>query len=144
MTVNPIPEGYHSITPYLKVRAVARLLDFLKEAFDATETERMARGDGTIGHAEVSIGDSMVMMGEPQGDAASMPGTLYLYVPNVDATYRRALAAGATSVAEPTTQFYGDRHAGITDPAGNCWWIATHVEDVAPAEMQRRAATAMR
>ena len=105
MVVKPIPEGYHSITPYLKVRDIARLLDFLKTAFDATETERMSRGDGTIGHAEVRIGDSMVMMGEPQGDAAPMPGTLYLYVPDVDATYRRALAVGGTSVAEPTTQF---------------------------------------
>ena len=138
--VKPIPEGYHSVTPYLTVENVERLLDFMKAAFDAKETERMTRPDGTIGHAEARIGDSAVMMGQVQAANKARPGNLYLYVPDVDATYRRALAAGGKSLREPTDEFYGDRNSGVEDPVGNQWWIATHVEDVSPAEMKRRAA----
>jgi PhnB protein len=90
-------------------------------------------------HAEVFIGDSAVMMGEPVGETPALPGSLYLYVEDTDSTYRRAIDAGATSLMEPANQFYGDRNAGIKDPSGNMWWIATHVEDVTPEEMARRA-----
>jgi PhnB protein len=144
MAVRPIPEGYHSVTPYLTVQGAARLLEFLERAFDAQVIHRMAKSDGSIGHAEVQIGDSRVMMGEAGGECHAMPGSLYLYVADTDATYQRALAAGATSRMEPTNQFYGDRNAGIEDPVGNLWWIATHVEDVSPEEIQRRAAAHMK
>jgi PhnB protein len=114
----------------------------MKQAFDAREVERMAMPDGTIRHAEVKVGDSMIMMGDAGGDWKAMPASLYLYVDDADATYRRALQAGATSLMEPADQFYGDRNAGVKDPVGNIWWIATHKEDVAPEEIKRRAAAA--
>jgi PhnB protein len=139
MAIKPIPEGYHSVMPYLVVQGVPTLLDFLKQAFDATEIFRMPRPDGTIMHAEVKIGDSIVMMGEAAGEFQPMPGAIHLYVNEADATYQRALQAGATSVMEPADQFYGDRSAGVKDPVGNRWWIATHQEDVPPEELARRA-----
>ena len=141
MTVNPIPEGYHSITPYLMVANAARLIDFLKQAFGGVETERVPRPDGGIMHAEVRIGDSPMMMGEPP-DGKTAPAALYLYVTDVDATYERALAAGGTAVSAPANQFYGDRHGAVTDPAGNTWWIATRVENLSKDELARRAAAA--
>ena len=140
MSVKPIPEGYHTVTPYLVVPGIARLIDFLKQAFGAVEIHRMQRPDGAVGHAEVKIGDSSVMMGEPMAKWQPMPATIYLYVEDADAVYHRALAAGATSVSEPADQFYGDRHAGIKDPCGNLWWVATHIEDVSPEELARRSA----
>ena len=143
MAVKPIPDGYHSVTPYLSVPGVGKLLDFLQQAFEAQELHRMPRPNGTIMHAEVRIGDSRVMMGEPMGDAQPMFGSLYLYVHDVDAVYKRALQAGATSTSEPADQFYGDRSAGIKDPVGNQWWIATHKEDVPPEEIARRAEAVM-
>jgi uncharacterized glyoxalase superfamily protein PhnB len=139
MAVKPIPDGYHSVTPYLTIPGVAKLLDFLKQAFEAQELHRMPRPDGAIMHTEVRIGDSRVMMGEPMGGCQPMFGSLYLYVHDVDAVYKRALQAGATSTSEPADQFYGDRSAGIKDPVGNQWWIATHKEDVPPEEIVRRA-----
>ena len=143
MTVKPIPDGFHTVTPYLIVSGVATLIDFLQQAFDAQPLlNPMMRSDGSIGHAEVKIGDSVVMMGEPMGDMQPMPGSIYLYVQDTDAVYQRALQAGATSLMEPADQFYGDRSAGVKDPAGNQWWIATHKEDVPPAEMLKRAKAA--
>ena len=139
MAVKPIPEGYHSVTPYLVVQGVPTLLDFLKHAFDATEIMRMPRPDGAIMHAEVRIGDSIVMMGEATGEFQPMPASIHLYVHDADATYQRALQAGATSTMEPADQFWGDRHAGVMDPVGNRWWIAMHQEDVPPEELERRA-----
>lgn len=139
MAALPIPEGYRSVTPYLTVEGVARLLDFLKAAFGAKVTVEMPSPDGKVMHAEVKIGDSMVMMGEAGGDHKPMPGSIYLYVPDTDATYKKAIAAGGKSIAEPTDQFYGDRNATVKDPSGNLWYIATHVEEVAPDEMERRA-----
>jgi PhnB protein len=139
MPVKPIPEGYHVVTPYLIVPGVARLIDFLKQAFDATEGERMEAPDGSIRHVEVRIGDSHIMLGESNAQWGPMPTSLYVYVPDTDATYRRAIEAGATSVMAPANQFYGDRNAGVKDASGNIWWIATHVEDVAPDEIKRRA-----
>jgi PhnB protein len=143
MTVKHIPDGFHTVTPYLTVPGVATLIDFLQQAFDAQPLlSPMMRPDGSIGHAEVKIGDSVIMMGEPMGDMPPMPGSLYLYVQDTDAVYQRALQAGATSLMEPADQFYGDRSAGVKDPAGNQWWIATHKEDVPPAEMLKRAKAA--
>src|ERR1051326_2089141 len=129
MAVKPVPDGFHSVTRILSGPGVAKLLDFLKQVFEAQEIHRLARPDGTIMHAEVRIGDSIVMMGEPPGSAQPMCGALYLYVPDVDTVYKRALQAGATSTSEPADQFYGDRSAGLKDPLGNQWWIATHKED---------------
>ena len=138
MAVKPIPDGYHTVTPYLTVEGVAKLIDFVKHAFGATEVERMARPDGTIGHAEVRIGDSIIMMGEATAQWKPMPGTIYLYVDDTDTTYKRALQAGATSLMAPADQFYGDRNAGVKDASGNVWWIATHKEDVSREELTKR------
>jgi PhnB protein len=142
MAVKPIPDGYHTVTPYVSVEGASGLLDFLQAAFGAVLRFKMEGPDGRVGHAEVQVGDSLLMVGEPCGQWGARPTTVYLYVPDVDATYRRALDAGATSLHEPTNQFYGDRSAGVKDAFGNFWWIATHVEDVAPDELERRAAEA--
>jgi PhnB protein len=140
MAVNPIPDGHHSVTPYLLVDDAAALIDYVKRAFGAIEVQRMATPEGRVAHAHVRIGDSAVLMGEPPGREMLMPGSLLLYVPDVDATYQAALAAGGVSVMPVVYQFYGDRMGGVKDPAGNLWWIATHVEDVPPDEMKRREA----
>jgi uncharacterized glyoxalase superfamily protein PhnB len=112
----------------------------MEKAFDAKETFRMNTPDGSVSHAEVRIGDSVVMVGEAGAAWPARPSALNLYVPDVDATYRAAVAAGGTSQDEPADQFYGDRRATVVDPAGNQWFIATHVEDVPPDELERRAA----
>jgi uncharacterized glyoxalase superfamily protein PhnB len=139
-SVQPIPDGSHTVTPYLVVEGIPRLIEFLKQAFGAQEEYRMPRPDGGVAHAEVKIGDSKVMMGAPMGDFKAKPCSLYLYVEDVDAVYQRALQAGGTSVREPADQFYGDRSAGVIDPCGNYWGIATHVEDVSSEEITRRFA----
>jgi PhnB protein len=139
MSAKPIPEGYHTVTPYLVVEGAAKLIDFLKQAFDAEETFRMPMPDGSIMHAEVKIGDSMVMMGEASEKWKAMPCAIYLYVNDADAVYKRALKAGATSTMEPSDQFYGDRQSGVKDPSDNTWWIATHKEDVSSDELKKRA-----
>lgn len=140
MAVKPIPEGYHSVTPCLVVDGAAKVLDFVKEAFGAEELMRMDGPGGTIGHAEFRIGDSIVMVSDASaGDTGrAMPGVIYLFVENADAVYNRALETGGTSIREPADQFYGDRNAAVRDPAGNQWWISTHVEDVPPDEMAKR------
>ncbi len=143
MPVKPIPEGYHSITPYLVLDGAAKVLEFVKQAFGAQEIVRMPGPNGAIGHAEVRIGDSVVMMADATAQYPAQPGRLLLYVPNVDEIYQRALKLGGKSEREPADQFYGDRNAGVIDPAGNRWFIATHIEDVSPEEMKRRAAKAM-
>jgi uncharacterized glyoxalase superfamily protein PhnB len=134
MPISPVPDGYHSVTPLLHVRDVAGLIQFLERAFAAVETGRVTHSDGRIVHAEVRIGDSRVMLGEPWGDAEFPPGThyVYLYVKDTDTVYRRALEAGATSLMEPAEQFWGDRLAGVEDPAGIRWWIATRTREVFP------------
>jgi PhnB protein len=142
MPVKPVPEGFHTVTPYLIVPGVAKLIEFLKQAFGAKEDHRTTLPDGRVMHAQVKVGDSFVMMGEPAGDWKPMPASLHLYVPDADAWYRRAMQAGAVSVMEPSDQFYGDRMGGIKDPGGNLWWIATHKEDVPPEEIKRRSAEA--
>jgi PhnB protein len=130
MTVNPVREGFHTITPYLIVQEAAQLIDFVKQAFAATE---LFRGTGSAGgiHAEVRIGDSMLMIGG--GGAWSgepMPATIYLYIDDVDSVYARAIQAGATSITEPGDRPYGDRLGGVKDRFGNVWYISTHNQDV--------------
>lgn len=140
MSVKPVPEGYHTVTPWLITRDTVALIDFMKRAFDATELACLAGADGTIEHAEVRIGDSVVMMFDARPDWPPTPGFLRLYVEDADAVHRQAVAAGATSVTEVTHLFFGDRVGRVRDPLGNLYWIQTRVEDVTPEEMQRRLA----
>jgi PhnB protein len=139
MPVKPIPDGYHTVTPYLTLDNPEAAMDFLKQAFDAQETYAMRDDKGQVQHAEIKVGNSMLMLGRARDQWKSRPGNFYIYVEDVDAVYKRAIAAGATSLGEPADQFYGDRHGGVTDSEGNNWWIATHIEDVPSEEMDRRA-----
>jgi PhnB protein len=139
-SVNPVPAGFHTVTTCITVPGVAKVIDFAKKAFDGEELFRMGAPDGSIAHAEMKIGDAIVMLGEPRGEWAPRPCNLYLYVPNVDEVYQKAINAGGKPIQPPTDQFYGDRSGGVEDPGGNFWWIATHVEDVSRDELDRRAA----
>jgi len=143
MAVKPIPDGYHSVTPQLDVKGAAKLIDFMKQAFGAEEVMRMPGPGGALMHAEVKIGDSIVMMSDAVREAP-MPGSVFLYVNDVDAVYKRALQAGATSQLEPTDMFWGDRFASVKDSFGNKWGMATHKEDVPPEELPKRAAAFMK
>jgi PhnB protein len=136
--VKKIPEGYHAVTPYLVVRDADALMQFTIDAFGAKEKVRMPGPDGKLAHGEVEIGGSVVMMGSPMNGQDFMPAMIYLYVPDTDATYKKALGAGATSLEEPNDAFYGDRRAGVKDSQGNQWFIATHQEDPTPEQMQER------
>src|ERR1700694_3700605 len=133
------PDQYHNVTPYMIVAGADRLIDFLKAVFGGEETERLAGPAGTIGHAEVRIGDSLVMLADPGPQNPAFPAMLHIYVDDCDATYRKALAAGGSSLREPVNEFYGDRMSAVSDAFGNQFWIATHVEDVSGEEMARRA-----
>jgi PhnB protein len=126
----PVPEGLRAVTPYLQTHGAARLADFMKEAFDAEVVERAASPDGTILHAKIRIGDSIIEMGEAHGEYQPMPLTLHLYVTDTDKVYAQALRAGATSLREPRDEPYGDRSSGVQDASGNRWFIATHIKDV--------------
>jgi uncharacterized glyoxalase superfamily protein PhnB len=137
-SVKPIPEGYHTITPFLMIKDAAKSIDFLKNAFGAKERSIHKGQDGTIMHAELIIGDSIIMLAEATEKYPAMPSSLYLYVEDVDSVYNKAIQAGGSSLREPTDEFYGDRSCGIKDPSDNQWWIATHVEDVSPEEMRKR------
>ena len=145
--VKPIPEGYHTATPYLIVHDAAKAIDFYKRAFDATELHRMNGPDGKIAHAELKIGDSVIMLsdempGSETRSPQSLGGTtsgVFLYVKDVDAVFHRATTAGAKATAQPADMFWGDRYGKVTDPYGHSWSLATHKEDVAPAEMKKRA-----
>lgn len=139
MAVQPIPSGYHSLTPYLIVEGASELIDFLQRAFGAREVFRMNRPDGKVGHAEVKVGDSMLMVSEARAEWPPMPSALYLYVEDTDAAYQSAIESGAESVMEPADQFYGDRNAGVRDKSGNLWWIATHIKDVSHSELVEAA-----
>jgi uncharacterized glyoxalase superfamily protein PhnB len=142
--VSPIPEGYHTVTPVMTVQGAVKLIDFMKQAFDAKEMYRLDGPNGTVMHAEVKIGDSMVMVGEASDQWKPIQATVALYVQDTDGWYQRALRAGAISVREPSDQFYGDRSAGVKDFAGNHWWIHTHIEDVPAEEIKKRAETWMK
>jgi PhnB protein len=139
--VKPIPDGFHTVTPYLIADGADKLIDFMQNAFGAEfDHEPAKRPDGKIMHATLRIGNSMVMVSESSEHTKATPVMLYLYVPNVDASYQKALKAGASSVMEPADQFYGDRSGGVRDAAGNRWFFGTHIEDVSPAEMKKRTA----
>ena len=144
MTVQPIPDGYTSVTPYLIVNDAARALDYYKMAFDAEELMRFEASDGRIAHAELQIGNARIMLADEMAGHKSAktlggsPVGLMLYVDKVDETFERARSGGGTVLQPVTNQFYGDRSGTLTDPFGHIWTIATHVEDVAPEEMQRR------
>jgi len=140
MAVNPVPARYRTITPYLVVGDAAALLRFLESGFGAVIEECNRSPEGKVMHAEAVIGDSRVMIGEAQGTYGVRAATLYLYVPDVDASWRRARDAGGKSLREPEDQFYGDRVGGVEDAFGNQWWIASRREEVPPDEMARRAA----
>jgi len=145
MAVKPIPDGYHTVTPYLTVRGAAKVIDFLKQAFGAEEAgPPLKRPDGKIMHAQVKIGDSLVMLADENEMAKATAASLYVYVPDVDKTYQRAIKAGGEKVMEPTDMFYGDRSGSVKDPSGNSWSMATHKEDVAPQEMAKRAEAFMK
>ena len=138
MAVKPIPDGYHTITPVVIVEGANRVLQFLKNVFGATEIMVHRHPDGTIQHSEVQAGDSRLMLSDANEQFKAMPAAFSLYLPDVDAAYRRGIEAGGVSLREPANQFYGDRTGGVADPAGNQWWISTHVEDVDEAELERR------
>ena len=146
MTVKPIPEGFHSVTPYLIIKGAADAIEFYKKAFDATEIMRMDAPGGTLGHAEIKIGDSIIMMADEHPEmnalAPQSPGSsgasICLYVEDVDATVDRSLEAGAQIQRPLQDQFYGDRSATLVDPFGHVWTVATHIEDVPPEEIGRR------
>jgi PhnB protein len=145
VSTKAIPIGYHTITPYFSVRYAPKLIAYLKEAFDAQEIETHALPDGTIINAQIKIGDSMILIGEAPkglGKSKQMPAMLYMYVNDADAVYKKAIRAGGKSIREPMDQFYGDRSAAVEDPAGNQWWIATHMEEMSRAELVKRASQA--
>jgi PhnB protein len=137
--IRPVPEGYRVVTPWIIPRDTAGLLDFVEEAFGAEEIARVPNEDGTIGHAEFRIGDSIVMAFDAREGWPDTPGFFRLYVEDGDVVYRRALEAGAVSVTEMTDLFFGDRVGRVRDPQGNVWWIQTRVEKVDAEEMEKRA-----
>jgi len=143
MKVKAIPDGYHTVTPSMSVKDAGKLIDYMKRAFGATESMRMPGPGGVIWHAEVKIGDSDVMLSEAMNEPP-VQGSLFLYVKDVDAVYAKALEAGGTSLMKPENMFWGDRFARVKDPFGNLWGMATHVEEVSPEELPKRAAAAMR
>jgi PhnB protein len=138
MSVKPVPEGHHTVTAYLLVDDANAQVEFLQRAFGGRVTELHKDPNGRVMHAEVLIGDSYVMLGQAGAEWKAMPAMVHLYVPDCDSVYNAAMAAGATSVREPQTEFYGDRSGGVRDSNGNQWWIATHVEDVSAEEIERR------
>ena len=140
MPVKPIPDEYHNVTPSLIVNGAGKLIDFMTQAFGAQERMRFPMPDGSVGHAELTIGDSVVMLSDATQEFPAAQSFIHLYAENVDDVYRKALAAGATSLREPRDEFYGDRSAVVADQFGNRWSIATHIEDVSEDEMQRRMA----
>ncbi len=133
MAVNPIPDGCQTVVPYLIVPDAALLIEFVAEAFGATERMRSTRPDGAIMHAEIRLGDSVIMLADASDGTGVKTAMLHLYVADVDAEYKRALGAGGESIREPADQTYGDRSAAVGDRWGNEWWLATHIKDVAPA-----------
>jgi PhnB protein len=150
-TVKPMPDGYHNMTPYLIVNGAAKAIEFYTKVFGATEKMRMPSPGGKVGHAELTLGDSMIMLADEHPEIGARAPSAYggsavslmVYVPDVDATVATATAAGAKIVRPVENQFYGDRMGTIADPFGHQWHVATHVEDVPPGELAKRAAAAM-
>ena len=151
MAVKPIPEGYHTVTPYLAVDDAAEAIEYYKKAFGAKERVRMETPDGKIGHAELEIGDSLVMLSDAFPQSSTRPpkelggtsASVFMYVDDVDAVVKQAVDAGATETMEVADQFWGDRFGTISDPFGHSWSIATHVEDLTPEEIAERGKAAM-
>jgi PhnB protein len=147
MAVQPVPEGYHTITPYLAVDDASAAIDFYQRALGAKERVRMAGPGDSVMHAELEIGDSLVMLSDPFPQASTktpkeLGGTsvnIFVYVEDIDALYNQAIDAGATSLMEPDDMFWGDRFGSVQDPFGHTWTIATHIEDVEPEEMEKRS-----
>ena len=150
-SVKPIPDGYPRVTPYLHVDGASKAIDFYRTVFGAKERMRMAGPDGRIGHAELEIGNSMIMVADEHPDmnirgpksVGGTPVTVLVYVEDVDRAFERALKAGAKELRPVENQFYGDRSGQFEDPFGHHWNVATHVEDVPPDDMAKRAATTM-
>ncbi len=146
MAVKPIPEGYRSVTPYLIIKGASRAIDFYKNSFGATEIMRFPGPNSTIAHAEIKIGDSIIMLADEQPQQqyrspeafGGSPVSLMIYVPDVDKTFKQAVTNGAKETRAVQDQFYGDRSGNLVDPFGHVWTIATHVEDVSMDEMKRR------
>ena len=136
------PDGYHAVTPYLTVDGAEELIGFIQSVLDGEEILRMPGSGGRIGHAEVRVGDSVIMLADVPADGEASTAILHVYVKDTDDAYHRALAHEAASLREPRTEFYGDRMAGVRDRFGNQWYFATHVEDIPEDEMARRAAAA--
>jgi PhnB protein len=151
MAAKPIPEGYHSLTPYLAVEDAARAIDFYREAFGAQELLRMPGPDGKIAHAELQLGDSKLMLSDPFEQSQVQPpsvrggptASVFMYVEDVDATFEQAQRAGATVVSELEDMFWGDRFGTVADPFGHVWSLATHKEDLSEEEMAERSKAAM-
>ncbi|MGH9875975.1 MAG: VOC family protein [Pyrinomonadaceae bacterium] len=149
MTVKPIPDGYHNVTPYLSIKGAAEAIEFYKRAFGATELFRLVAPSGEIGHAEIKVGKSVIMLADPCETGAfrspqSLGGSsvgLHVYVEDVDAQFSRAVDAGAKAVRPVQDQFYGDRTGTLEDPFGHVWFLATHKEDLTPEEINKRAET---
>jgi len=145
-SVKPIPDGHRTVAPYLAIKNAAGALEFYKKAFGAIETYKLIIPDGRVGHAEIRLGDSLIMLSDEFPEFGSKapetlggsPVSIHLYVEDVDAFVKRALAAGARELKPIANQFYGDRSGQLEDPYGHLWWVATHKEDVAPEEMQKR------
>ncbi|HEY6420672.1 MAG TPA: VOC family protein [Candidatus Binataceae bacterium] len=145
--VSPIPPGASRVSPYLSVKNAPAMIDFYKKAFGAAETMRLKQPDGRIGHAEITIGGASIMLADefpemgflsPNSIGARSPVAVHLYVEDVDAVYKPAIAAGAVSTKEPTDEFFGERNAHLTDPSGHAWFLSSRIEEVSPAEMQKR------
>jgi PhnB protein len=147
-TAKAIPSGHRTVTPYLAIKSAAKALEFYKNAFGATERYKLMMPDGRLGHAEIQLGDSMIMLadefpeygGKAPETLGGSPVSIHLYVEDVDAFFKKALAAGAKELKPVMDQFYGDRSGQLEDPFGHLWWVATHKEDIAPEEMQKRVA----
>jgi uncharacterized glyoxalase superfamily protein PhnB len=143
MATQPIPEGFHTINPYVVVKGASKFIDFLTAAFGAEQQGRMDAPDGTVAHATVKIGDSLLMLGDASAQFPATSTYFYLYVDDFDAAFKRAISAGGKPTMEPADQFYGDRRGDFSDAWGNRWSVATQKEVVPPEEMEKRAQAAM-
>ena len=137
--VSPMPEGFHTVTPFLVVDDADAVIAFMQKAFKAEFVHAPLRQGGLVRHAALRIGDACVMISNASERAKAMPTMLYVYVPNVEEVYAAAIGAGGIEIMPPADMFYGDRSGGVTDPGGNQWYIGTHIEDVSDDELQRRA-----
>lgn len=139
MAVQPIPDGYHAVTPYVITSDAPGVIAFLEKAFGAQELEpRLMRPDGSIMHVAVQVGDSRIMLSEANDDSPAMPSMLYIYTEDADAAFQRAIDAGAEVVMPIEDQYYGDRNGGVKDPSGNLWWIGKQIEEADPATVLER------